>query len=118
MWQRNMGTCSADNRGLGKDKITMDNMSGKNSLLEALMVSGREWSGVDQDLRRRSLLDILLVFHHGNDTQLRQITRNLNALRKAERSLRELQRKAVQIKSVQEKASVNVISQSSGNLDH
>jgi len=103
---------ASDNRGLGKDKITMDNMSGKNSLLEALMVSGREWSEVDQDLRGRSLLDILLVFHHGNDTQLRQITRNLNALRKAERSLRELQRKAVQIKSVQEKASINVISQS------
>jgi hypothetical protein len=74
------------------------------------MVSGREWSEVDQDLRRRSLLDILLVFHHRSDKQLRQITRNLKALRKAQRSLRELQRKAVQIKTVQEKARTNVIS--------
>ncbi len=40
-------------RGLGKDKIIMDNMSGKNSLLEALMVSGREWLEADDDLRRR-----------------------------------------------------------------
>ncbi len=33
---------ASDNRGLGNDNITMDNMSGINSLLEALMVSGRE----------------------------------------------------------------------------
>jgi hypothetical protein len=48
----------------------LHNMSGKNSLLEVLMVSGREWSEADEDLRRPRLLDILLVFHHGINTQL------------------------------------------------
>ena len=89
---------AGDNRGLGKTKETMDNMSGKNSLLEALMVSGaesgREWAEADKDLQRRGLLEILIVFNHGNEVQVRQLTRNLYALRKAERKMREVRREA------------------------
>jgi hypothetical protein len=73
-----------DNRGLGQTKKTMDTMSGKNSLLEALMISGLDWSEADEDLRRRGLLDILIVFHHGSDAQLRLLTTRLFALRKAQ----------------------------------
>ncbi len=88
-------------------------MSGKHSSLEALMVSGREWSKADGNLRRRGLLDILLVFHHWSDMQLRLLTRNLRALRKAERTLRELRNKAVEIKTAQESACTNAISRQS-----
>jgi hypothetical protein len=98
-----------DNSGLGQTKIAMDNMSGKNSLLEAVMVSECEWSEADEDLRRRGLLDILIVFHHGSEAQLRRLTMNLYALRKARRTLSELRRKARNIKAAQESASTNAI---------
>ena len=91
---------AGDNRGLGQTKITMDNMSGKNSLLEALMISGLDWSEADEDLRRRGLLDILIVFHHGSDAQLHLLTTRLFALRKAQRALLELRCKARKIKAV------------------
>ncbi len=90
---------AGDNRGLGQTKITMDNMSGKNSLLEALMISGLDWSEADEDLRRRGLLDILIVFHHGSDAQLHLLTTRLFALRKAQRALLELRCKARKIKA-------------------
>jgi hypothetical protein len=93
-----------DNSGLGQTKLAMDKMSGKNSLLEAVMVSEREWSEADEDLPRRGLLDILIVFHHGSEAQSRLLTRNLYALRKAERALRDLRRKARNIKTAQESA--------------
>jgi hypothetical protein len=97
---------AADNRGLGKNTETMDNMYGKNSLLEALLCfrdgSGRDRSvesDVDEDLERRGVRHILHIFYNGEESQRQELTRNLAALRRAERRLNDLQREEKAIKA-------------------
>jgi hypothetical protein len=111
---------AADNRGLGKFTETMDNMFGKNSLLEALLCfragSGRDRSiasDVDEDLEERGLLHILRIFYNGNESQRRQLTTNLHALRMAERRLEDLRRIEKAIKAAHESAHTKAMSRTS-----
>jgi hypothetical protein len=54
---------AADNRGCGNFKVTMDNMSGKQSLLENGLVNECAALAVDEDLKRREIRDILIQFN-------------------------------------------------------
>ena len=68
----------------------MDNMAGKNSLLDIIFVSERASTMVDEDLKRLCVQDVLLQYNEGDAAERRKLTSNLCALRKAERDLRDV----------------------------
>ena len=65
---------AADNRGVGKLKRGMDSMCGKFSLIESILVSGRAWAPVEEDLKRLGIRDVLLQFNEGDEAELRKLT--------------------------------------------
>jgi len=101
---------AVDNRGLGSFKGTMDTMAGKNSLLESILVSGRVWRMVDEDLKRLGVGDVLVQFNEGDEGELRKLTSNLYALRMAERDVRQVINNQNNIrKAMEEAAAANLL---------
>ena len=70
-------------------------------MLETILVAGRAYPAVEEDLKRLGVRDILLQFHEGDEAELRKLTTNLRQVRNAERALRQVRAKLRKVDTAQ-----------------